>query len=144
MNDLLTGGVLLTAGTGLVIAMGSKLKAIGWRLLSLFVVRFKLEGWGSTCVEAFLWKHGKRSRFGERVYNAGERFVRPEGRSLYVGWESIGRDSTVFILHGWIPVLAELKDVVAGSQHCGTPLTITFLRGTLDPDRLMLDAVDED
>lgn len=143
MNDLLTGGVLLTAGTGLVIALWSKLKALGWRLLSLFVVRFQVEGWAESSVQSYLWKHGRRSRFGERAYSAGERYVKSEGKSIYVGWESVGRDAAFFVLRGWIPVLAEVKDVTAGSTHCGSPLVITFLRGTLDPDALMIASLDE-
>ncbi len=140
--DAIVGGTLLTgAAIGLVAAFWSKLKSLAWRVVALFVVRFVLENDAGVAVAEYLWRHGKRSRYGERAYDSAGLFVQPVDRQLVVGFEKIGNDPAVFWV-GRVPVLASFVGQGPNGTY-GLKLTVTFLRGTMAADGLVERAVDE-
>jgi hypothetical protein len=129
------------------------LKTLAWRVLNLFVVRLTVDGHAAVAVAGYLWRHGARSRYGERAYSGETAFVRPADRQLVVAYELIGVDPA---LH-WLPragrwgrrlvatrpVLAGWSGQASGGVSLGIKLTLTFVRGTFDPDALVRAAVDE-
>ena len=141
--DGIVSGTLLTgAAIGLVAAFWTRLKTLAWRLASFVVVRFTVEEQAGAAVAEYLWRHGRRSRFGERAYGGSGLFVKPEDKQLLVAWEKIGQDPAVF----WIgnrPLLAGFATQTAGGTYLGSKLTLTFVRGTFSPDALVRRAVDE-
>lgn len=139
----LAGGAALTGlAVGLIAATWGRLKTLGWRVLNLGVVRLTVEGYAGTAVQAYLWRHGRRSRLGERAYNGSFLFVRPVDRQQVVAYEEVDRDPALFWL-GWRPLLAGLTGDVQGSHFSGYRLTLTFVRGTIAGEALVRAAVDE-
>jgi hypothetical protein len=136
-------GTLLTgAAIGLLAAFWSKLKALAWRFASFFVVSFTVEDVTAIAVAEYLWRHGKRSRYGQKAYGGYSMFVKPVDREQLVGWERIGSDPAVFWF-GFRPILSGFAHQTSGTTHLASRLTLTFVRGTFDPDTIIKTAVDE-
>ncbi len=143
MTDALFNGALISgAVVGLIAAFWTKFKALLWRFVSFFVVRFTVEDEAAPAVARWLWKHGKRSRFGEKSYSGAGLFVKPADRHLLVAWEKIGMDAAVFWI-GRRPIVAAFTSTSSGNYVAGPKLTLTFLRGTFRPDEMVRLAVEE-
>lgn len=138
-SNVLLGGTVLV---GVVAALWGKIKAAAWRVLSLFVVRVKLEDDAAVAFVYWCLKHLKKSPFGERRYKTTTEFVRPAERYLAVAFEAIGTDAATF-WRGWRPLFVGLK--VPGSNepnNVGWQTVVTTFRGLFDVEAVLAEAMD--
>lgn len=139
----LTNVSLATIGIGLVAAAWSRLKIVGWRILSLGVSRMIVEYQASAALGFWIWRNGRRGRFGERFFGGSGEFIRTQERRLVVGWEQVGNDTAIFWF-GWKPMLVSLTCAAYSANQVSAPrLTVTYLRGLFNPERLIQAAIDE-
>lgn len=98
-------------------------------------------------VSHYCWEHFKPTRFGARFYLGWYVFVRKVRRSQLVPLED-GSKSKLF-WKGWWPVWVSSQDneddknKVARASGASGRVSVTYFRGTLDPDTFMQDVCDE-
>lgn len=140
------GTVLAGAAIALVAACWSKIKLLALRAVGLLVVRARVEGNAGEALVGYLWRRCKFSRLGLRRFGSSALFVRPTAAIMDVGFETVGEEPLVCWL-GWRPVVVSLSANNIGGNNGGGILmagtSITFLRGTFDLERLVIEALDE-
>ncbi len=150
MNPMnwLAGGAIL----GLLAGFWDKIKAIGWKVISLFVQRVEIPSEPAhDAMVAYLIKHFQRSRYYERMYGANYEHQR-DGRYGLVPYEQFGSRSIVF-WHNWRPFVftnqqENKKPNTAPTNPWGSSeettvkvySTLTFLRGTIDIEAIFKGA----
>jgi len=146
--NLFAGGAAL----GLVAGLWDKIKAVAWRALNLFVQQIEVPSLAAhEPLVAHLVANFRRSRAYDRLYGAHFEHHR-DGRYGLVPYEEFGRRSIIF-WNGPFPFLfanAQEKKSKAGQanapqyQHQAEAArvysTITFIRGTLDVEKILRDA----
>lgn len=140
METWLAGGVVL----GFLAGLWGHIKTFAWRLISLLIVRVRVENELSTAVAYLCWSRFRRSPFGERRYSSLQDFVRPEGRWLVIGCELVGQDPLIF-WNGFRPILLSYNaGFSSGGQQTGMGVAcyLTFLRGMFNLDALLIEAID--
>ena len=138
---------------GVLAGMFDKVKAFAWRLMNLFVQRIEIPTQAAhDAVTAHLIAHYRRSRNYDRMYAATWEFQR-DGRYGLVPYEQFG-NRTLILWNGWCPFLfanqQEQKTSSKGNNnenHHSTATkiysTLTFVRGTVDVERILATACDE-
>src|SRR5262245_2408527 len=144
---LVAGG----AAFGVIAACWSRIKDYLWRFLSLFVQQVEITSeQAHTALVAHLLKRYRRSRYYDRMYGAWYEHQR-DGRYGLVPCEVFGARRLLFwrgILPFWYSnpserrALAGRDATAAGSESTGTKVyaTLTFLRGTLNVETLVMEA----
>lgn len=124
---------------GIVAACWGHVRMLLAKVSSLAFVRVRVEGHLVPAVTRYAWRHFKRSPWGLLSFSADERFVKPTKRCQLVAFECPSNEPLVF-WRGWRPVLLSRS---VGRPHEGESgyLSLTFLRGTFDPEALMLGCV---
>ena len=154
MNPMnwLAGGAIV----GVLAGCWDKIKAITWKLISLFIQQVEIPSEAAHhALIAHLIEHFPRSRFYARMYGASYEYHR-DGRYGLVPYELFGTRAIVFWNRWWPFVFTnqiENKKPAAapanpwgGSSDDGTTKiysTLTFLRGTLDIEAVLRAAVAE-
>lgn len=149
LGFLAAGGLL-----GIVASMWSKIKGLAWRLLGTFVQRVELQNISNhNAVIGYLIKNHKRSRNYDRVYSATWDYQRDSQYAL-IPAELFGTKTMIF-WHGWVPFLFTVQgQAEAAPTSGGSPpgsrtessneskaiSCLTFIRGTVDVDRLIGNA----
>jgi hypothetical protein len=140
------------AAFGLVAGFWDKIKAVAWRVASLFVQRIEVPTEAAhTALICYLIANYRRSRFYDRMYGASYEHQR-DGRYGLVPYELFGNRSVVF-WRGWWPFVfsnaLEKKPRAArpaeggeGGERSTAKVysTLTFLRGTLDVEAVLRGA----
>lgn len=144
LTKVLAGGAAL----GLVAGLWGKIKSITWRIASLLVQRVEVSSEAAhDALVAYLATRFKRSRSYDRMYGAAYEHQR-DGRFGLVPYELLGHRSVLF-WNGWRPFwFSNEKENKARADKpkndSGDALdvysTVTFLRGTLDVERLLREA----
>ncbi len=133
---------------GVVAGMWDKVKTFGWRVLSIAVQRIEIPtNAAHEAVTAHLVRNFRRSRNYDRMYGASWEF-RKDGRYGLVPYEQFG-NRTLVLWNGWFPFLyANQQEAKTATKGEGTGhsnatkvySTITFVRGTLDVEKIMTEA----
>ena len=140
-------GKLLPMG-GLAVAAGflfstwSSLKNFFSQAMSRVVGRFTVEGPLVEAVGHYCWQNYQSSRFGVRKYMGWMAFVRKAQRVQLIALEH-GTCNKLF-WSGWKPIWVGLapsghNETDPASDNAAGIVTITFIRGTLDPDTFLSD-----
>lgn len=145
--NYLAGGAAL----GLIAGFWGRIKEVVWKVVSLFIQRIEIESEaGHDALIAHLVAHFPRSKLYERVYGAWHEYHR-DGRYGLVAYERFGLRNVVFWNGRW-PFLfsnaLEQKGKTAkgsgensaSSDAAKVYSTLTFLRGTLDLERMLAEA----
>jgi hypothetical protein len=151
MQDTAVGLLAGGAALGLLASMWGKLKGVAWRALGLFVQRVEIPTEaGHEAVIAYLIAHYRRSRNYDKMYGASWEYQR-DGRYGLIPYEVYG-NRTLILWNGWFPFLfsnqVENKAATAkgngDSSGSGMKVysTITFVRGTLDVEKILKAACD--
>src|SRR5262245_29628904 len=150
MNPMnwLAGGAIV----GLLAGCWDKIKALSWKLISLFIQQVEIPSEAAHhALIAYLIDHFPRSRFYDRMYGATYEHQR-NGRYGLVPYELFGSRSMVF-WSGWFPFvfvnqLESKKPATNNSNPWGSSeettlkvySTLTFLRGTVDMEKIVQEA----
>ncbi len=141
------------AAVGLIAGFWEKIKAILWRLANLFVQRVEVNSdHAHNALISYLVAHHRRSWYYDRIYGAWHECQR-DGRYTLVPYEVFGSRNVVFWA-GRFPFLFSnagenrARSAAAGAQQAAESngyatrvySTLTFLRGTVDVERLLRDA----
>lgn len=138
-NALGIGG-LMAAG-GIVATFWRSGLQVVRQLWSRIVVTMDVQGSLVGAITYYAWHHFDASAYGRRAYLGWHIFVRKHRRTELVPLE-IGNENKLF-WKGWRPVwikaLKGEKDKNNPGLGDGNVISISFLRGTLDPDRFLED-----
>jgi len=151
MQDTAVGLLAGGAALGLLATLWGKIKGIAWRALGLFVQRVETPTEpGHEAVIAYLIGNYRRSRNYDKMYGASWEYQR-DGRYGLVPYEVYG-NRTLILWNGGFPFLfanqVENKAATAkgNSDSSGSGMkvysTITFVRGTLDVEKILTAACD--
>src|SRR5262249_36855196 len=140
---LLAGGAVI----GLIATMWTKFKGLAWRILGLFIQRVEIPTEaGHEAIIAYLIANFRRSRNYDKMYGASWEYQR-DGRYGLVPYEVFG-NRTLILWNGWFPFFfsnqveskaASGKGNNESSSGGGMKVysTITFIRGTLDVEKIL-------
>ena len=141
MDGLGIAGLGILAGGGtLIYAMWGHIKGFLGRLASRIIVTAHIEDRVSTCVMHYLFDKAKKSPYGLKTFGGVTEFVRPKRRNQHIGYEELGDGGCMFWL-GWIPIWISKSDG-DNSKGIWRKERIRFLRGTLDLDKFIVDALE--
>lgn len=143
MNWLVMGGSAAVAITVLM-SCWQYLRAIYTQLAGLIVGSSSCWWLSGSIVLAYLDAHARRMPSARRTYTLCSLFVRPRQRREAVVVERLGR-GTRLVWYGWCPILVArgVDGKAAESMYViNQPVQLTYIRGLLDVDQLLLDAVD--
>src|SRR5262245_34938438 len=146
--NYLAGG----AAVGVIAGFWGKIKDFAWKVISLFIARVELDSESAhNAVIAHLVTHYRRSRLYEPVFGAAREYHR-DGRFGLVPCEFFRRRRLVFGRRLW-PLVStnavEKKAAAArgnrdggggSSEAAKVWSTLTYLRGTVNVERLLRDA----
>jgi hypothetical protein len=145
MQDTALGLLAGGAALGLLASMWGKLKGVAWRVLGLFVQRVEIPTEpGHDALIAYLIANFRRSRNYDKMYGASWEYQR-DGRYGLVPYEVYG-NRTLILWNGWFPFLfsnqveskaASSKGNTDSSGGMKVFSTITFIRGTLDIEKIL-------
>ena len=151
LEQLLNGWMLAGGAAALtLIATGwSHIKSIYAQVAGRVVMRITVSGYQADALLIYLKHHFEASRFGPRAYIGWRLFVRPKSRVQLVTME-VAPPSGRLYWRGWCPIfvgksrepISDLEEGLQAADYDYQTITITFARGTLDPDRLMIDAAE--
>lgn len=136
------------AGISALVAMAagawSYVRTICRWLSDLAVVRVMVTEDAADAVMALCWSRGRRSPFGLKLFGGAHSWVQPTTRVQLIAYESMSSDPILFWF-GRIPVVMGRQ---AGNDATATngasnnrTLFVWFIRGTLNFDRLLIQAV---
>ena len=136
MFDLATFGVL--GAIGAAIAMGwSHIKVFADRFMALFIVQLTVDGYAESALSAYAWSHFKRSPSGSRTYGAYLTLRKSTRKQDVFPYEAFGAGS-LLLWDGYAPIIVTR---VEDKQNFGETMHLTFFRGTVDPDALVVRAI---
>lgn len=141
MEYLFAGGIITA-----VAAFWNQAKSIVMQFYCRFVVTVDVCDLASASVLVFLRNECTVSRFGLRTYRGWLDFVRPAGRKQAVIAEDVGKGTRIYWL-GRLPIWVRHGSSMADPARDETsmfyrPLSISFFRGTIDPDEFLIRSVE--
>ncbi|NND99668.1 MAG: ATP-binding protein [Pirellulaceae bacterium] len=149
MEDF-TNGWMLAGGAAVltIFASGwSHLKNLYAQIAGRVVVKLTVSGYQADAILMYLKHHYTASRFGPRAYVGWKLFVRPRQRVQLVSMEIAPPSGRVY-WRSWRPIwvakskdaLGDLEEGLQAADYDYQTISVTFARGMIDPDQLILDA----
>lgn len=140
------GGV---AAITLAISLFTHLRTLARQIASRVVVNITVNGHQADAVLMFASKHFRASRFGPRAFTGWKFHYRPSGRTQLLALEVNAPAGRLYWL-GWFPIWiaggsetsSSSGQSANGSDEPSSSITITFPRGTLVADDLMIRATE--
>ncbi|MEM9643756.1 MAG: AAA family ATPase [Planctomycetota bacterium] len=149
MDEMLSGWMLAGGAAALtLLATGwGHVKSFYQQIAGRVVVRLTVSGYQADAILLYMKHHFVASKFGPRAYVGWKLFVRPVQRVQLVPME-IAPPSGRLYWNGWKPMwvakskegLGDLEEGIQADDYDYQTITVTFARGSLDPDQLILDA----
>jgi len=130
---------------GICAAGWDRIRAVLRRLVGILVVTIHADHVAGQAVMAYCWNNGQPLHAGNRRYRGIRTFVRPEGKTLGVAYETCGRDPVLFRL-GWRLLLIGSWDSnirAGGDSFQEDQASLSFLRWTFSPDDLVRKAMEQ-
>ena len=137
-----------TVAIGVIVGLWSQICGVWAQLRAHAVGSFNVHGGGAYAVMYYVHSMYKRSKFGLRTYAAYWRHnPRTDSQALFP-FELLSGSSVIF-WRGWCPILVcriEMSNSAYPPINFYEPaygVSITYLRGTIDPDKFVIAAIDE-
>jgi hypothetical protein len=146
LTKILAGSAII----GLIAGFWGRIKAITWRLFSMFVQQVELlDEHTTTAVVGHLIRYYRRAGTYERAYGAAYEHTQ-DGKYGLIPYELFGKRDLIF-WNGWFPFLfttgkgsaTPAPGQQANNNQERTTARITFFRGTLDVEQLISEACNE-
>ena len=151
METLFNGWAIAGGAAALTLAASGwgHIKNLYSQIAGRVVVRITVSGYQADAVMMYLKHHFEASRFGPRAYIGWRLFVRPTSRVQLVTME-VAPPSGRLYWRRWRPIwvaksredIGDLEEGLQAADYDYQTVTITFARGSMDPDRLMVDAAE--
>ncbi|MBW3539191.1 MAG: AAA family ATPase [Planctomycetes bacterium] len=150
MFDSLPDGLLFAGGAAILTMLvtgWSYVKSVVQQVAGRVVVTVTVSGFQAEAVLLYLKTRFRASRFGPRAYLGWMLYVRPRSRVQLVPME-VSPPGGKLYWKGWRPLWTQ-KAVGAGDEcevgtnardYTSDGLALVFLRGTFDPDALIVEA----
>lgn len=140
MND---HGYLWLGLGGVIAACWGQVRSLLLKLWSLAFVRVRLRSGVGDAVAMYCYRKFRRSPFGLLTFAGDYWFVRPRRRFQVVAFEVPSREPMVF-WKGWRPVFltAAVGSQKEGTEQEGSTVTVTVLRGTMDVEQMVIEALE--
>ncbi len=143
-------GWMLAGGAAVltILATGwTHVKSLYSQIAGRVVVRITTSGYQADAILLYMKHHFTASRFGPRAYVGWKLFVRPKSRVQLVSMEIAPPSGRVY-WRGWCPIwiakskenVGDLEEGLQAANYDYQTISITFARGSLDPDQLISDA----
>jgi hypothetical protein len=137
------------AGATVIASSWSYIQGFYQHIVSRIIVQAKVSGYVADALLLYLKQGFKPSRFGSREYMGWMLFVRPRQRVQLVPMEITPREGKLY-WRGWRPLWTKRAAGRPDESESGTNcreysdevLSLLFLRGTFDADRLIMEAVE--
>lgn len=148
MSNQLGGWVWLGSLAAITVMFScfSHLRNLSKQLFSRIVVSVAVSGYQADAVLMYVRANFAASRFGPRAYIGWKLYFRPERRVKLMPLE-INSPAGRLYWRGWKPIWIAASTESVGEMEKGTTadesaqtITLTYARGTLDADQLILDA----
>lgn len=149
--ELFTGASII----GLLAAGWKKIQVLLFKLYSLVFVNVDITGVAATGLIGLCNSKFKRLRWGKLVYNSDRHYVKPVDKQIGVAYEMlVSSDPQVFFVGKHVPVILKVlsnngsgSDAPAVTSNVSGPpsgngLSLTFLRGTVDIDALVIESTE--
>ncbi len=146
MPDIsLTSWAAIAAGAAFIGSTWRQISTWLSRLSDLVICRAMITGDAAKAVSSHVWQHGRRSPFAVRSFSGARSFVRPKKRIEVIGFEALSASAMLFWI-GRAPLVVKRGGIQMDDCHySGTandnPLSVWFIRGTLDMDQLIEQGV---
>ncbi len=147
-NWMLFGGF---AAITLALSLFTHIRALLRQLVSRIVVNISVSGHQADAVLMYASKHFRASRFGPRAYTGWKFYYRPAGRTQLLALE-VNAPAGRLYWRGWFPIwiaggtessgATNASGASSGTEEPSYTLAVTFPRGTLDADQLILQATE--
>ncbi len=151
MDELTSGWVVAGGAAALTLfATGwGHVKSLYQQFVGRVVVKMTVSGYQADAVLLYLKHHFVASRFGPRAYVGWKLFVRPRQRVQLVSME-IAPPAGRLYWRGWRPIwvakskdgLGDLEEGVQAADYDYQTISVTFARGSLDPDEFIVNATE--
>lgn len=140
----MTGGVAGGLLIAFVVAMWGRIKSSIHYITNYFIYRVHLGCGSDNIVMTYLVRHCKVSAIRDRVISVHEEVSRQRGQHELVLCERVfdQRQPAVLVWVGWAPALIRYE-APQKDHHTGWYLLFYFIRGTIDVDKLLKDAMAE-
>ncbi len=146
LSHLLAGGAIL----GVITACWTRIKQVCWRLINLLIQQVSIQDeLTQNALVDYLVRHFKHSSSYDKIYGAyNEHSI--DGKFGMVPFELMGRRSIIF-WNGWLPFFystgarAQQNNANGANNNNNQDrlfCSLTFLRGTLNAERLITAACD--
>jgi hypothetical protein len=126
------------AAFGAVGLLWNQIKNTIGRIWNLVVNRVELTGYAADSVSSYLWKFATSIDTGTYTLKAAPYNTKKDINQVLIGSKRLGEKYQIFFM-GKVPIL------VKGQMNWGhnNTLTVCFLRGTIDFDKLFITALNE-
>lgn len=138
-----TENITWLAAAGVIGACWRQIANIVQRLRAFVVVRTTINGASAQMVQAYIWKHFRRSPFSDRYVKSTTAYVRPEERMMEVAWEEPPIQPLVFFSGRKILMMGGKPSSNADTLPDSMTIVLTTIRGMVDIDELVCNALDE-
>jgi hypothetical protein len=141
MNNWI-GGVAMV---GVIIALWDKIKFVYTRLSSILIVTAKVEGDAANGFLILVNREFRRSLYGPQTFGSRFRYLKPLNRYAEIGYERLYSEEPTVYWKGHRPII--IQQTMNGERNVDSgpkekSLTIRFLRGTWDIDKLVIHSIE--
>lgn len=151
--NLAAGGALI----GVIASFWTYIKSVVWKFVTLFIQRVEIRcnGYLSPVLLGYLIRKYPHSRVYDRTYGAMNEHIREQERHGMVPYEEFGENSLIF-WNGWLPFVFSQSNksqpsaptspgypTSSGQEKAAQYITLTFIRGTLDAEKIVYEATEE-
>ncbi len=148
MTNLTTlfGGAAIFTTIGLV---WDKIRFFMSRLSSLFLVTIRINNNIPKAMEVYLVKNFKKSPFQPLAFSSFRDYIKSIKKRHVIGYEEVNFKDKAIFWKGWKPLIISIQNDSDGKGSRPTQVgsydgqaSITFIRGTFNADKLIIDALE--
>lgn len=134
---------MLAVGGAAAAGFISQIRAFFSRIRSIFIVSVELDYTAGHSTSRYLWEHARRVGAGDRKYSMDSIFVQPLRRRVWVAFEQPSGQGVLFLVDRWRPLWIAWVPVSSTSLGGERLFRVTYFRGIIDFEKILIDAADK-
>ncbi len=145
----LTSWAGLAAAAAMLATFWRNAVGVFTRIADLFIGRVALKDDAARAMMSHVWKNGRKSPFGLRLFGGLTSYVAPKQRVEVIGYEAVTNESLLFWF-GRVPLLVgqgqkhgpmDSPTNLGSIQGNAMPVIIRYIRGTINFDLVLEEAI---